>query len=110
MTDKYCHFCGTHGHITVNCEFMAKLMTAMEHIKQVDNKTRKEIQDKFKQEQKKRRERKLARHANTIRKLLDTGTSQDEIEEVLTSIQDNAEDAPDTASRSSDSECDTDSE
>ncbi len=52
LTDKYWHFCGTHGHITVNCEFMAKLITAMEQIKKVNVKSKKELQENFKQEQK----------------------------------------------------------
>jgi uncharacterized protein YjiS (DUF1127 family) len=110
LTDKYCHFCGTHGHITVNCEFMAKLITAMEQIKKVDVKSKKELQENFKQEQKQRRERKLARHTNAIRKLLDMGASREEIEQVLTNMQHHDDDDADNASKPLDSEPDTDSE
>jgi hypothetical protein len=28
QTDKYCYYCGQHGHMTINCEFMAKLINA----------------------------------------------------------------------------------
>jgi hypothetical protein len=52
ITDKYCHFCGAHGHITVNCEFMAKLLTAMEQMKKVDQKSKKELQENFEKNRK----------------------------------------------------------
>jgi hypothetical protein len=52
--DKYCNFCGMYGHITVNCEFMAKLLLATESLSKVDGKTKKDLQDAFKAEQKKR--------------------------------------------------------
>jgi DNA-binding transcriptional MerR regulator len=57
-----------------------------------------------------RRERKLARHTNTIRKLLDTGASREEIEQVLTNMQQHDDDDADNASKPLDSEPDTDSE
>jgi hypothetical protein len=32
VMDKYCFFCGGHGHVTTTCEFMAKFITAMDNI------------------------------------------------------------------------------
>jgi hypothetical protein len=51
IVDKYCHFCGMYGHTTSHCEFMAKLMLAMESLAKVDRKTKKEPQEAFRVEQ-----------------------------------------------------------
>jgi hypothetical protein len=40
--DKYCHFCGIHGHLSTSCDFMAKLIIANESLKKVDAHTKKE--------------------------------------------------------------------
>lgn len=47
ITDKFCYYCGQHGHMTVNCEFMAKLINATEHLSKVDSKAKKELQEGF---------------------------------------------------------------
>ncbi|MFN9982505.1 MAG: hypothetical protein ACK53Y_21435 [bacterium] len=52
----------------------------------------------------------MANHANTIRKLLDTGASRDEIENTLMTLQLNDEDDLEDASKAYDSASDTDCE
>jgi hypothetical protein len=52
----------------------------------------------------------MANHANTIRKLLDTGASRDEIENTLMTLQLNDEDDLEDASKAYDSASDTDFE
>jgi hypothetical protein len=42
LVDKFCHFCGMHGHVTTSCEFMAKLLIANESLSKVDPKAKKE--------------------------------------------------------------------
>jgi hypothetical protein len=86
IVDKYCNFCGQHGHISTNCDFMAKLLIANESLAKVDTKSKKELQDNYKNEQRKRREKRLKKQTNIIRKLLDTGGSREDIEAVLANI------------------------
>jgi hypothetical protein len=86
IVDKYCNFCGQHGHISMNCEFMAKLLIANESLAKVDTKSKKELQDNYKNEQRKCREKRLKKQTNIIRKLLDTGGSREDIEAVLANI------------------------
>jgi len=66
---------------------MAKLLIAQESLTKVDQKTRKDIQDSFRQEQRHRREQKLKKKTHMIRQLLDNGGSREEIDALLTSIQ-----------------------
>jgi hypothetical protein len=66
---------------------MAKLLIASESIHKVDTKTKKEIQDAFKQAQRKKRERRLKRHTSMIRQLLDNGGTKEDIEAVLNIMQ-----------------------
>ncbi len=54
LTNKLCYYCGQHGHMTVNCKFMAKLINATEHLNKVDTKAKKELQEHFRQIQKRR--------------------------------------------------------
>lgn len=88
MVDKFCNFCGTFGHTTTNCKFMAKLLIANESITKVDGKVKKELQEIFWGEQQKFRERHLETKANVIQKLLDTGASKEDIEKVLETLSD----------------------
>jgi hypothetical protein len=86
VIDKFCNFCGMHGHISTNCDFMAKLLNANDSLNKVDGKLKKDLQDSFKQEQRKSRERRLKQKTNMIRKLLDTGGSREDIEHILQTI------------------------
>jgi hypothetical protein len=86
QTDKYCYYCGQHGHMTINCEFMVKLINATEHLNKVDSKLKKELQEHFCQKQKKRRAKRIAKQASTIQKLIDTGGSREEIEHALAEL------------------------
>jgi len=67
QTDKYCYYCGQHGHMTINCEFMVKLINATEHLNKVDSKLKKELQEHFCQKQKKRRDTHLQNSHSTTR-------------------------------------------
>lgn len=109
MIVKYCHFCGMHGPITTNCEFMAKLLIANESLNKVDNKLKKELQETFRNEQKKRREKRLKKQTNIIRKLLDTGGSRADIEAVLATIPDQEENEKHSANPQNNDESDDDS-
>lgn len=87
VIDKYCNLCGGHGHGPSTWAFTAKLIIASESIHKVDTKTKKEIQDAFKQAQRKKRERRLKRHTSMIRQLLDNGGTKEDIEAVLNIMQ-----------------------
>ena len=87
FTDKYGTFCGQYGHGTTTCTFMAKLLIASESLNKVDQKTKKELQEVFKQAQQKQREKRLKQHTNTIQQLLDHGGSREDIDKLLTRIQ-----------------------
>jgi hypothetical protein len=84
--DKYCFFCGAHGHVTKTCEFMAKFITATDNITKLDVKSKKELQEHFKAVQKEKRAKMLARKTSTIRKLIDTGGTEAEIESALAGL------------------------
>jgi hypothetical protein len=92
--DKYCHYCGAHGHIGTNCDFMAKLLIAHESLMKVDSKTKKEVQESFREDQRKKRDKKLKRKTGMIRKLLDNGGSREEIDAILASIPNHEDDTP----------------
>jgi hypothetical protein len=83
IMDKYCSFCGTYGHATNTCEFMAQLINATEKLNKVDIKVKKEIQEHFRQKQKQHRAKRLSKQTNVIRKLLDTGVSREDIKAAL---------------------------
>lgn len=84
--DKYCHFCGVHGHLSTSCDFMAKLIIANESLKKVDPNIKKDLQESFRKEQRRKRDKKLQKKTNMIRKLLDSGGSREDIEAILESI------------------------
>jgi hypothetical protein len=86
--DKYCHYCGAHGHIGINCDFMAKLLIAQESLMKADSKAKKEVQESFREDQRKKRDKKLKKKTSMIRKLLDTGGSREEIDAILATIPD----------------------
>jgi hypothetical protein len=44
IVDKYCNFCGQHGNISNNCDFMAKLIIANESLNKVHVKVKKKLQ------------------------------------------------------------------
>lgn len=90
IVGKYCHYCGIHGHIETSFEFMAKLLTANESLKKVDQKHKRDLLEKYHTEQRKKQERQLKCHTNMIKKLLDTGESRDGIEKVLETIADDS--------------------
>jgi len=92
MVDKFCHFCGMYGHIMAHCEFMAKLILATESLSKVDGKTKKKLQEAFRAEQKKRRDKRMQRKANVIRKLLDTGGTRADIEAALSTMTESIRD------------------
>jgi hypothetical protein len=72
----------------------------------VDPKAKRELQETFKKEQQKRRERCLQKHTKIIRQLIDTGGSKDEINEALDDLQKeyHNSDSEDNASTASTSE------
>jgi hypothetical protein len=86
LVDKYCSFCGMHGHITTNCEFMAKLLQASEMLCKIDAKAKKELKETYRNEQQKRREKRLQKHTKIIRQLIDTGASKEDIETALNDL------------------------
>jgi hypothetical protein len=86
--DIYWQFCGAHGHPSTNCDFMDKWITAHESLKKVDAKGRENLQAKFKQEQQRRRTRKLKKRLHTVRKIVDNGGAQEEVLALLDSIPD----------------------
>jgi hypothetical protein len=106
--DKYCHYCGTHGHLSTNCDFMAKLLIAQDSLTKVDTKVRKDLQDNFREEQRKKRDKKLKKKTGMIRQLLDTGGSREEIDAILASIpdQEDTQLSPDDESTASTSRSD----
>jgi hypothetical protein len=101
LVDKYCHFCGMHGHVTTSCEFMAKLLIANEMLSKVDPKAKKELQDTFRKEQQKRREKRMQKHTKIIRQLIDAGGSKDNITAALDNLDKHCQsDAEDSDSES----------
>jgi hypothetical protein len=87
IVDKFCNFCGMHGHIITSCEFKAKLLIANDSLSKVDLKAKKELQETFKKEQQKRRERHLQKHTKIIRHLIDAGGSKDDMDAALAELQ-----------------------
>lgn len=75
---------------------MAKLLIANESLQKFDPKTKKDLEENFCQEQHRKRDLKLKKKTNMIRKLLDTGGSREDIEVNLNSIPD-AEDTSNMA-------------
>lgn len=82
IADKYCDFCGQHGHISTNCDFMAKFIIATVSLNKVDVKVKKELQENYRQEQCKH-EKCLKKKTSMIRKLLDNRGSKEDIEAIL---------------------------
>jgi len=71
---------------------MAKLILATESLSKVDGKTKKKLQEAFRAEQKKRRDKRMQRKANVIRKLLDTGGTRADIEAALSTMTESIRD------------------
>lgn len=67
---------------------MAKFITAMENVTKMDTQSKKDLQDNYKEVQKKKRAKMLARKTKVIRKLLDNGGNSEEIEDALLGIAD----------------------
>ncbi len=65
---------------------MAKFITATDNITKLDVKSKKELQEHFKAVQKEKRAKMLARKTSTIRKLIDTGGTEAEIESALAGL------------------------
>jgi hypothetical protein len=107
--DKYCYFCGMNGHEPPECNFMAKLVRAQESLNRVDQKTKKALKERFKQEQQKQREKRLTRRTKTIRQLIDSGATNEEVENFM--LQDeNEKDTASTTAGESTAQDDSDSE
>jgi hypothetical protein len=105
VVDKICSFCGTHGHVKHNCDFMAKFLTATDATTKVDAKSKDRIQELYRQEQLQKRKKRLKKHAGLIRKLLDIGAPPTDIEAMLNQLPDILDkDAPDDESDSDSSE------
>jgi hypothetical protein len=86
IIDKYCHFCGMHGHVTRSGEFMAKLLLSKDSISKMDDKLKKKLQESFRNEQKKHCEECLKLKTKIIHELLDTGRSRVNIEAIFATI------------------------
>jgi hypothetical protein len=67
---------------------MAKLLIAQESLMKADSKAKKEVQESFREDQRKKRDKKLKKKTSMIRKLLDTGGSREEIDAILATIPD----------------------
>lgn len=106
--DKFCSFCGTHGHLKANCDFMAKLIIANASLKTVDAKSKEKLQESYRQEQEKRRNRKIKKRLGTIRKVMDEGGHLSDIEPLLDGLPDLIDHTnSDSDSESSDTETET---
>jgi len=99
--DKICRLCGGYGHDDPNCDFMARWMNASDAAKSVDARTRERLKDAYKQEQQRRRNRKLSKKVRVIRQMIDDGVHLDDVDEALAAlphILDTQEDLSDTDS------------
>jgi hypothetical protein len=56
--DIYCDACGTHGHGWRNCDFLAKLLKAMEFMANIDSTKKKFLLETFHKEQNRKRQSK----------------------------------------------------
>ncbi len=81
---------------------MAKLLIANDSLSKVDHKIKKDLQEAFCEEQRKKRDKKLKKKTGMIRKLLDSDGSRAEIDTILASIP-----AQDDTQLSSDDESST---
>ena len=88
---------------------MAKLVRAQESLNRVDQKTKKALKERFKQEQQKQREKRLRRRTKTIRQLIDSGATNEEVENFM--LQDeNEKDTVSITAGESTAQDDSDSE
>jgi len=90
--DVYCYYCGEYGHPPPTCHFMAKLAKASESLNKIDSKTKKEVIEAFRQKQRLKREKWMKRKTATIRKLLDSGGSKEDIVAVLDTLDTDSDD------------------
>jgi len=90
--DVYCYYCGEYGHPPPTCHFMAKLAKASESLNKIDSKTKKEVIEAFRQKQRLKREKRMKQKTATIRKLLDSGGSKEDIVAVLDTLNTDSDD------------------
>jgi hypothetical protein len=86
LQDVYCSLCGGHGHQDTQCDFSAKLLKTQESLKAIDQKRKMRLQANFKQEQQKRRARRLWKKVSTIRQLISGGAGVKEVDELLETL------------------------
>jgi hypothetical protein len=102
--DRTCRLCGGYGHEDAHCDFMAKWINAQDALKTVDAKLKERLKDTYKQEQQRRRNRKLCKKVGVIRQMLDDGVHPDDVDEALAALPhllDSQDDVSDTDSEPS---------
>jgi len=83
---------------------MAKWINAQDALKTVDAKLKERLKDTYKQEQQRRRNRKLCKKVGVIRQMLDDGVHPDDVDEALAALPhllDSQDDVSDTDSEPS---------
>jgi len=84
--DCICRLCGSFGHDDNHCDFMAKWINASDAAKTVDAKLKEKLKDSYKQEQQRRRHRKLSKRVGIIRQMLDDGVHPDDVDNALAAL------------------------
>lgn len=110
LQDVYCSLCGGHGHPDTQCDFSAKLLKTQESLKTIDQKRKAQLQQNFRQEQQKRRARRLKKKLSTIRQMIYGGAEAKEVETLLDSLPELMEQQGEDESTSEQSSASSDNE